>query len=443
MLPQALRARLTVSRRGLLSIILGTFCGQLLTLAVAPLLSRLYDPADFGLFTIASTLAATVSTVAALRYELAVPLPRAESDAYSLVFLGLFAAAGTAMLGTLAVALFGGWIAAVFDEPGLRPWLWAVPWISALMAAVVVLNQFAARNRRYSSIGRRNLFQASAMVAVQLAAGVAGLKSGGMILGYGAGQAAAAASLMRNGELGGVTARAGLARERLRDCAVTYRRFPLLLAPSGLLNILGGQLPVLLIAYWYGAEVAGWLGLTLRVLAMPAALIGAAVAQVYLAEFSRSARSDPDRAREIFRRGSRSLALAATLGGVAVLATGPQVFALVFGERWATSGSYAQALALSMATQFVAAPLSQTLIVLDRQGMQFAWDAGRVTVVSGAVALVAVAGWSDRAAVWAFGLTSALCYLLCWLAARYAVDVRARTASPRPPVSVGVPSAAG
>lgn len=55
----------------------------------------------------------------------------------------------------------------------------------------------------------------------------------------------------------------------MRKALSRYRRFPLFLAPSGLLKVLGQQLPVLLVAYWYGSSVAGWLGLTLRVWPSP------------------------------------------------------------------------------------------------------------------------------------------------------------------------------
>ncbi|SCG62979.1 Membrane protein involved in the export of O-antigen and teichoic acid [Micromonospora echinaurantiaca] len=440
MLPKALRARLTVSRRGVLNIILGTLCGQVLVLAGTPVLSRLYDPADFGIFTITVTLAATVSTVAALRFELAVPLPRAEPDAYALVFLGLLSAASAAVLGTLGVALLGGRIAEAFNEPELRSWLWVVPGLAAVMAAVVVLNQLAARHRRYAAIGRRNLYQSVGTVLAQVSAGFAGVQSGGLIVGQGIGHAVAAASLVRGGGFSGSAASAGAAPARLRRCAVGYRRFPILLAPSGLLNILGGQLPVLIIAYCYGATVAGWLGLTQRVLAMPVALVGAAVAQVYLAEFSRIVRDDPAHAQVLFRRASRLLAVVAAAGGLIVLMAGPALFPLVFGQRWNASGGYAQALAISMATQFVAAPLSQTLIVLNRQAMQFAWDAVRFVVVTGAVTVAALLGWSDHAAVWALGTTSALLYLVNWLVAHRALRRERHGDSARPQVPVAASS---
>jgi O-antigen/teichoic acid export membrane protein len=393
----------------------GSAGGQVLALAAVPLLSRLYSPDDFGVFTVISALVASIGTVAAFRFELAVPLPERERDAHALVTLGLAAAFITAVLGTAAVAVMGDAVAAIFDQPKLRPWLWLVPPTAAAMGIAHLLNQLAIRQRHYGSIGRRNFFQSLTILLTQLAAGAAGLRSGGMALGLGVGQVAGALSLLPSARLGGAEARASRNRRGLWEIALRYRRFPLLLAPSGLLNVLGHQLPILLIAYWYGGAVAGWLGLTQRVLAMPIALVGAAVAQVYLAELSRAARANSGRARSIFLGASKKLALIAAPGLLVVVVIAPAVFSVLFGEEWESSGVYAQAMAVYMATQFVVSPPSQTLVVLGRQGLQLAWDTSRILLVTGAVSATALGGASAVTAIWWFAVSTAVAYGGLWL----------------------------
>ncbi|WBC15115.1 oligosaccharide flippase family protein [Micromonospora sp. WMMA1998] len=398
-----------------MGIAAGSAGGQLLALAAAPLLARLYRPADFGVLAVIAALVLIVGTVAALRFEMAVPLPEREEDARALVRLGIAAAAGTAILGSVVVLLAGDRLAAWFGQPELDHWLWVVPPSAAAMGVVLVLNQFAVRHRRYGVIGRRNLLQSLSVVVTQIAAGGAGLRPGGLALGFGFGQVAAAVVLLRDVRGRGGTARTRPPQPRLLAVARRYRRFPFLLAPSGLLNILGTQLPVLLIAYWYGSAVAGWLGLTQRVIAMPAALVASAVAQVYLGEIARIARKQPREGRRVFLGASRKLALVAGLVALLVVVGAPAAFSLVFGPQWHSSGVYAQALAVFMAAQLVVSPLSQTLVVFERQALQLAWDAGRVVVVAGAVSVVALVGGSALTAVWTFGVSGALTYGVGWL----------------------------
>jgi O-antigen/teichoic acid export membrane protein len=424
-----LAVRLSSSRRGALAIVGGTAGGQALALASAPVLSRLYSPSDFGIFTVLTSLVAIVGTVAALRFELAVPLPEKERDAHGLVALGLMSTGVTFVVTSLVVAFAGSRLAQAFDQPNLMPWLWCVPLTSTVMGAYLVLNQLAIRHRRYGAIGRRNLLQSVAMVATQLVAGLTSFKAGGLILGLGVGQATSAVSLVKGSGLFSVEAREGRERHRLSQTARRYRRFPLLLAPSGLLNVMGLQLPVVLIAYWYGTSVAGWMGLTQRVLSLPVMLVGTAIAQVYLAELARAARDDLARAHRLFLVASQRLLVVAIVAAAGLVVLGPRLFGLVFGDEWRTSGQYAQALAVSLAAQLVAVPVSQTLIVFERQTTQLGWDAGRLALMAGAVSACYLLGGSAIAAIWTYGVSSALAYVVSWGLSLQTID-RTRRLSP-------------
>lgn len=406
--------RLSSSRRGALAIFGGTAGGQALALVSAPVLTRLYSPANFGVFTVLSSLVAIVGTVAALRFELAVPLPEREQDAHGLVALGLMSTGLTFVLTSVVVALAGTRLTQAFDQPDLMPWLWCVPLTAMLMGAYLVLNQLAIRHRRYGAIGRRNLLQSAAMVTTQMAAGVIGLKAGGLVLGLGVGQATSAVRLVSGSGLLSAEAREGRQRHLLMQIAGRYRRFPLILAPSGLLNVMGLQLPVVLIAYWYGSSVAGWLGLTQRVLSLPVMLVGTAIAQVYLAELARAARNDLVRANRLFVVASQRLLMFGMAAALGVIVLGPFLFGLVFGAQWKTSGEYAQALAVSLAAQLVAVPVSQTLIVFERQVTQLGWDAGRLALMTGAVSVCYFLGGSALAAIWTYGIASAVAYAVSW-----------------------------
>ena len=115
------------NRKGVLALSAGTAGGQILAFRAAPLLTRLYSPADFGVFTVVSSMVITFGTVAAFRFDFAVPLPKKDEDAYSLVFLGLFCSLLSLSGGMLLVALLKDNIVNFYGESALLPWLWLVP----------------------------------------------------------------------------------------------------------------------------------------------------------------------------------------------------------------------------------------------------------------------------------------------------------------------------
>ena len=67
----------------------GTAFAQALTILVLPILTRLYTPDDFSLLAVYTAILAIVSSVACLRFEIAIPLPSSDDVAIRLVCLAL------------------------------------------------------------------------------------------------------------------------------------------------------------------------------------------------------------------------------------------------------------------------------------------------------------------------------------------------------------------
>lgn len=410
------------ARRGAMAIMAGTASGQLLALAASPVLSRLYTPADFGVFAVVSGLAMILGTAMAMRYEMAIPLPADDEDARTLVLLGALVTIGTTVVTTIAFWLWAPAIADLVGMPAARPWLVLAPAIAGAIAAFQLLNAWALRHQRYSATARRNVVTAVTTVTVQLLGGWRIAGPGGLVAGLASGQALGAASLISRAGLAGRVRRSDLRRLGRR-----YRRFPLMLAPAGLLNASGLYVPVLLVAALYGAEQAGWLGFTQRILSLPVALIGQAVAQVYLGELSHAQRGGGDRQARLFRAASVRLAAVGVAGALVLMVSAPALFPWMFGEPWRESGMMAQALAVSLALQLLASPLSLTLVVYERTGTQLAWDVGRLVLVTCSVLGASAAGAGVIACVWALSGSSAAAYALSWWLSRRLV-----TSPPQP-----------
>ena len=71
-----------------LTLMTGTALAQILLIAISPILTRLYTPAEFGTFALFTSLTSAIAVVAAGRYELAVILPRRHTDAFNLMVFG-------------------------------------------------------------------------------------------------------------------------------------------------------------------------------------------------------------------------------------------------------------------------------------------------------------------------------------------------------------------
>ena len=71
-------------RRAVLTLLAGGVLAQALPPLLGPWLTRLYIPADFGLYHLFAAVAANAAVVACARYEFALPLARDEAEATAL-----------------------------------------------------------------------------------------------------------------------------------------------------------------------------------------------------------------------------------------------------------------------------------------------------------------------------------------------------------------------
>ncbi len=400
----------------------GTSFGSLIALVLSPVITRLFDPASFGAFTVLTSVAIVLTPILSLRLELAVPLPKHETSAWALLHAGLVASLlNAALLSTLFAAVSHKML-----DGAVGDWLWVTPIMAAAMAVFSILNAMAIRHLRYRAIARRNVLMALSSLGFQIAAGLMGYGVGGLVLGFALGQIVGAASLLYGAGLLSPYAREGRHADFILATLNRYRRVPTLLAFAGLINVLGLQAPIFLLARFFDTDVVGWFGLTQRVLAMPMTLVGMAVAQVYLGELAGIRRGATGGESRYFYRASAALLAAGTVCGGIVILLAPPIFGLVFGSDWEQSGHYARALAISIVAQFVASPLSQTLIVYERATLQFGWDCFRLTAVTSAITGPALMGMTAGQTIWILGGISALTYAISWDLSRRTTTVSRR-----------------
>ena len=76
--------------RNILTLMGGNIISQSLPIAISPILTRIYTPADFGLFSILISISMIFGSISNGRYELAIMLPQNEEDAINITALGFF-----------------------------------------------------------------------------------------------------------------------------------------------------------------------------------------------------------------------------------------------------------------------------------------------------------------------------------------------------------------
>jgi O-antigen/teichoic acid export membrane protein len=400
-----------------------TTFGQLTVLAASPVLTRLYLPEDFGALGVFGSSLATIAVFASFRYELALPIAEDDDQAADLLVLSILGCFVVAALTGLLVSFAGTRLTGWTNTPSLRSYLWMLPLGVLFAGTYKAANFWALRRRAFSQVAATQVRQGIGQTLVQLGGGVLSTGPLGLVLGQVLGQSLGSASLLATAwrEGGGRLRRVSV--RRLQATLVRFIRFPLYASWSGVLNNISMHLPVFVLAASFGAATAGLFALGGRVLQTPMKLIGQSIGQVFYVNAARAHREGDLAALTLRVLGNL---MATGLPAILLLASVmPQLFEVVFGERWRVAGVYSQLLAPWLALVFVVSPVAPLAAVLELQRGELTYH---VTVTGARIGALAIGVLLNDAliAVALFGICNALSMLvyLFWITSRCGVTAR-------------------
>lgn len=387
----------------IVTILLGAVLGQGLVVAVSPMLTRLYEPTDFGLLQVVTAIASVLGAGATMGTDRALHVAR-DDTVRTLLLIGVVSTLCIATGAALATWWARDALAERFSAPTFADLWWVVPVTSVAVAFQRLVTAALARGQRHTSIAIRNVCQGVGQTVWNL--GMAWTGALGLAGGLAAGRFAALLGTFRRDAL-----RAERQRSSVRTTLSVHGRFFWISPWSSVLNVIGQQAPGVLIAATHGSATAGLVALTMRVLGSPVGMVADAVAQSVAGALGRQVRADEPVGRPLRRVVGRLMVLG-IVAAVVVMVSGPTVFGAVFGPGWVRSGEYARILVPAFAMQVAVSPVSQVLGMLGRQSWQLAWDAGRLILTCGAVLVPSLLGASVESMLASLSVAITVSYLV-------------------------------
>lgn len=352
--------------KGVLYISGGSAFGQLLVLMATPILARLYSPSDFGVFAVFAAVLAVMVAVSCLRYELSIPIPEDDREAALNLYLCLFSSFFIAMVLGLGVFFWGADLLEKLKWPIDLKWLlWLFPIGAMLGGWYLAFNYWAVRVRSYESVAKSKVIQSLLMLAVQCGGYVAGV--GALAVGQVVGQCCGFFVFLRKFISHPQRKSFDFSWAEITIQARKNYRFPLFSSWSALLNSVGLQIPNVLLVLLFDPAVAGLYFMASRVVSAPMTILGQAVGQAFYSEAAEAARTG--RLEKLSWATVKRLSLVALLPLVGVVVLAPSLLPFILGAEWQDVGVVAQCLTLTMAAQFVTSPVSQILVLRNKQAL--------------------------------------------------------------------------
>ena len=355
----------SASVRNVLKLAGGTAGSQVITVAAAPILTRLYGPESFGVLATFASILALLNVVSSLRYELAIPVSEDDDEAIALVWLCFALVAISTALTALGVALLGDQLVTLLHQLALKPLLWLLPVGVLLTGVYQSLSYWAIRGKQFGLLAQTKFPQSIIGVAINLAA--APLGTIGLLLGQIVSQSAGFVAILQQ-SLAELVRGPRLTRSLLLKTLHRYSHFGIYSSPAGLINTIGIQVPNLIFASAFGPAQLGQLALAQRLLLLPAGLISGSVGQVFLSQ-----------AVDRYRAGTLSALICKAsqrllIYGLAISTLASLIFAplmpLIFGQQWEPTRWIIPLLIPLFLGQFIVSPVSTSLCASQQMSIQ-------------------------------------------------------------------------
>ena len=324
--------------RNFTKLLSANLVAQVIGLVVYPILTRMYAPEDFGLLNLFLSIGGVLIILSTAEYYYAIVLPKEETDAEQVLGVGVLWLVATTILVGLSVA-FARPISLLFKSPDLTSYYWLMPLYVFAMGAWNLLNYWYIRHKEYNPISRYQVSQNVLSAGGKLGMGWGGVLHGGMIYSV---VVAPLISLVSSWIYARKTLLPAWRRISWRgvgEQAKLYRNFPCFVLPRSFVNMLAGQMPILLLTPFFGGEAVGFLSLAILLGYTPIGTITRAIYQVmYQQTMEQVHRQKP--IGQMFRKFilSASAIIIPVFAGLWFVL--PQLTAWLLGAEWHISGEY-------------------------------------------------------------------------------------------------------
>ena len=127
----------------------GTAGAQAITIAFAPIITRLYGPEAFGILGTFMAIVAVITPIAALSYPIAIVLPKEDSDAKGIARLSAYIALGVAALTALVLLIAGDHIVNLLQVQEISSYIWLLPLVILFAAWLQINEQWVIRKKLF------------------------------------------------------------------------------------------------------------------------------------------------------------------------------------------------------------------------------------------------------------------------------------------------------
>lgn len=346
----------------------GKLMAQALSLALVPVVARLFDPADFGVASLFITISTLLGMAGHLRYFRASLLTADDTVARAVSALSVKCLATSCVVALTVVAIMQAVATTTGFRNPLGAWVWLLPVGMFLYGMAEVMATIHVRAQTFRALAVADVAETLLVGGSRILMGLGGSSVWGLVVGYVIGSTGRITLLARNAITPFALLSEPMSWSTSKKLMTEYRDFPLLSLPAGLITVLAAKIPFFVLGILYEPSVLGFYAMADRVIQTPVIAAGTSIREVFMRKLGHNVQAGAS-----LRGSLTKLTLAMFVLGLLPFGLlgvwGAEILTVILGDRWADVGLYVQILAPWYYASWVATGVQPTMVALRAQGL--------------------------------------------------------------------------
>ncbi|MGS2738805.1 lipopolysaccharide biosynthesis protein [Sinomicrobium sp. M5D2P17] len=368
--------------RHVLTLLSGTALAQAIPILISPIITRLYSPEEIGEYTIFFATSNILALLVSGRLELAILIPKKRKEGIMVLILSLFFSLILFSFLLLLFVSFNETIASFLGLGSFSRWLFLIPFTSLFLAFFQIFSYWLNRGDKYDIISKGKVLQGTITGIIHVSFSF--LSVLGLFLGRISGVFTSVIYMLISKGTLDMEQKNAINSKLMIKTLQKYRVFPLVTMPNALLNMTSNNLPNYLLETLYTLQQTGFYAWSVRIVQGPMWLITSSLQQVFFKRASETFNEHGDLYGLVIKMYKR-LFILGIIPYTLLYLFSADIFEIIFGMEWRTAGEYTSYLVPWLFVVFLNSPVSNVIIILNKQKEYFLYEIALFLCRSGAL----------------------------------------------------------
>ncbi|PID26711.1 MAG: hypothetical protein CR982_08715 [Candidatus Cloacimonadota bacterium] len=390
--------------KNVMVLLTGTLAGQMIISLSNLLIPYIYNPEAVAVHQKFISIATVIVVIAAAKFDVAILLPKEDSNGKKLFRTSFYFIILTTILTTLALIFIPNSTIEKFDFTQIIEVKYLLPFWIFTYSVFYLLQHWHTRKNQFKIQSRAKISQGLTNSFVKIPVGIINPNGNNLIFGDIISYAYSIKKLLK-GETFGFRSSISLVKEDILYSFKNFSNFFKFSLPMGLLNVISLNLISYVLTIQYSDDILGNYSQSWRVMNMPLNIVTIAFSSVFYKKIK-----DSSNREKIYIYSFIFNFLASTIILSPLLFFGEEIFLFVFPEKWRIAGEMSSYLVPLSVGSFAMGSVSSVFSLTQKNEVSLVWQIFYLLISLGVIFLTSGLGY--KIFIITFSITGLILYLI-------------------------------